>query len=94
MKIGIPRETAANETRVAATPDSVKKMLKKGFKFCVEKGAGTAAGFPDELYQMEGVEFGDANTAVFLYRPKDSDTYRVIYGDLSVKDSAPEDLPK
>jgi len=40
------------------------------------------------------VEFGDADTAVFLYRPKDSDTYRVIYGDLSVKDSAPEDLPK
>ena len=45
-------------------------------------------------YVGKGVEFGDANTAVFLYRPKGSDTYRVIYGDLSVKDSAPEDLPK
>ena len=45
-------------------------------------------------YVGKGVEFGDADTAVFLYRPKDSDTYRVIYGDLSVKDSAPEDLPK
>jgi len=45
-------------------------------------------------YVGKGVEFGDANTAVFLYRPKGSDTYRVIYGDLSVKDSATEDLPK
>jgi len=45
-------------------------------------------------YVGKGVEFGDANTAVFLYRPKGSDTYRVIYGDLSVEDSAPEDLPK
>jgi len=48
----------------------------------------------DWHYVGKGVEFGDANTAVFLYRPKGSDTYRVIYGDLSVKDSAPEDLPK
>ncbi len=48
----------------------------------------------DWHYVGKGVEFGDANTAVFLYRPKGSDTYRVIYGDLSVKDSALEDLPK
>jgi len=45
-------------------------------------------------YVGKGVEFGDADTAVFLYRPEGSDTYRVIYGDLSVKDSTPEDLPK
>ena len=48
----------------------------------------------DGHYVGKGVELGDADTAVFLYRPKGSDTYRVIYGDLSVKDSAPEDLPK
>jgi hypothetical protein len=48
----------------------------------------------DWHYVGKGVEFGDANTAVFLYQPEGSDTYRVIYGDLSVKDSAPEDLPK
>ncbi len=45
-------------------------------------------------YVGKGVEFGDANTAVFLYRQKGSDTYRVIYGDLTVKDVAPEDLPQ
>jgi len=48
----------------------------------------------DWHYVGKGVEFGDANTAVFLYRQKGSDTYRVIYGDLHVEDSAPEDLPK
>ncbi len=48
----------------------------------------------DWHYVGKGVEFGDASTAVFLYRPKGSDTYRVIYGDLHVEDSAPEDLPK
>jgi hypothetical protein len=48
----------------------------------------------DWHYVGKGVEFGDANTAVFLYRPKSSANYRVIYGDLSVKDAAPSDLPK
>jgi len=41
-----------------------------------------------------GVKFGDGESPVCWYRPTDSETYRVIYGDLSVKDVAPEDLPK
>jgi hypothetical protein len=45
-------------------------------------------------YQGRGVKLGDANTPIFWYRPKDSQTYRVIYGDLHVKDVAPENLPK
>jgi len=45
-------------------------------------------------YAGKGVKLGDADTAIFWYQPKDSETYRVIYGDLSVKDVAPEDLPK
>jgi hypothetical protein len=48
----------------------------------------------DWHYVGKGVEFGDANTAVFLYRPKDSKNWRVVYGDLRVEDVAPEDLPK
>jgi len=48
----------------------------------------------DWHYVGKGVELGDANTAVFLYRPKGSDTYRVIYGDLHVEDNAPDNLPK
>jgi len=45
-------------------------------------------------YAGVGVEFGDADTAIFWYRPKDSETWRVIYGDLHVEDVAEEDLPK
>jgi hypothetical protein len=45
-------------------------------------------------YAGKGVKLGDAETAIFWYQPKDSQTYRVIYGDLSVKDVALENLPK
>lgn len=45
-------------------------------------------------YAGKGVKLGDAATPIFWYQPKGSETYRVIYGDLSVKDIAPQDLPK
>jgi len=45
-------------------------------------------------YAGKGVKLGDADKAIFWYRPKDSETWRLVYGDLSVKDVAPEDLPK
>lgn len=45
-------------------------------------------------YAGKGVKLGDADTAIFWYQPKDSTTYRVIYGDLSVKEVTPENLPK
>ncbi|MEQ1877688.1 MAG: Re/Si-specific NAD(P)(+) transhydrogenase subunit alpha [Bdellovibrionia bacterium] len=63
MRIGIPKETAPQETRVAGTPASVKKLIKKGLKVLVEKGAGLAAGYPDADYVAEGAEIGDLNGA-------------------------------
>lgn len=48
----------------------------------------------DWHYAGGGVKLGDAEKAIFWYLPKDSETYRVIYGDLSARDVAPEDLPK
>jgi hypothetical protein len=45
-------------------------------------------------YAGAGVKLGDANKAVFWYQPEGSSTYRVIYGDLTVKDVAPENLPQ
>jgi hypothetical protein len=48
----------------------------------------------DFHYAGAGVKLGDAGKAIFWYRPKDAKTYRVIYGDLSVKDVAEENLPK
>jgi outer membrane lipoprotein-sorting protein len=45
-------------------------------------------------YTGENVKYGDVNTPIFWYRPKGSEIYRVIYGDLSVKKVAEENLPK
>jgi hypothetical protein len=45
-------------------------------------------------YKGSGVKLGDASKVVFWYQPQGSSTYRVIYGDLSVKDVTPENLPK
>ena len=41
----------------------------------------------DAHYVGKGVSFGAADTPIFWYRPKDSEKYRVIYADLSVRDS-------
>jgi hypothetical protein len=48
----------------------------------------------DWHYAGQNVKFGDAQTAIFWYRPQGSQTYRVIYGDLTVRDVAPENLPQ
>ncbi len=45
-------------------------------------------------YAGENVKHGDADTPIFWYQPDGSDTYRVIYGDLTVKNVSPEDLPQ
>ena len=45
-------------------------------------------------YAGNGVKLGDADTAIFWYRPEGSETYRVIYGDLRVEDVSPENLPE
>ena len=45
-------------------------------------------------YAGSGVKLGEADKPVFWYQPRDSKTYRVIYGDMSVKDVSPQDLPK
>ncbi|MBN2020878.1 MAG: hypothetical protein JW749_11725 [Sedimentisphaerales bacterium] len=45
-------------------------------------------------YAGKGVKFGDADTAIFWYRPAGSQTYHVIYGDLSIEDVDEQDLPQ
>lgn len=54
MRIGIPAETHAGETRVAATPETVKKMLSAGHQVWVQSGAGVSASIPDLEYQTAG----------------------------------------
>jgi len=52
--IAVTRESRANETRVAATPESVKKLIAAGFSVVVEAGAGAAAAYPDADYAAAG----------------------------------------
>jgi len=54
MRIGIPAETVAGETRVAATPETVKKLLATGHQVSVQTGAGAGASIPDAEYQAVG----------------------------------------
>jgi H+-translocating NAD(P) transhydrogenase subunit alpha len=56
MRIGVPRETAQGERRVALVPESCKKLIQAGYDIAVESGAGDAAGFPDSAYREVGVE--------------------------------------
>jgi NAD(P) transhydrogenase subunit alpha len=55
MRIGVPKETAAGERRVALVPESGKKLIQAGYQVVVEAGAGSAAGFPDAAYREAGV---------------------------------------
>jgi NAD(P) transhydrogenase subunit alpha len=56
LRVGIPKEIMQGEKRVAAIPDSVKKMLAEGAEVFVEKGAGAESYFSDEQYQSVGAK--------------------------------------
>lgn len=64
MRIGVPKETAANERRVALTPDVAGRLIKGGFEIAMERGAGTAAYFPDEAYEKAGVGLGTRDSVL------------------------------
>lgn len=68
-KIGIPKEVAPGERRVAATPATVKKLQKLGFDVLVENEAGVDADFSNEVYQAAGCEI--VNTATELWARAD-----------------------
>jgi NAD(P) transhydrogenase subunit alpha len=58
MKIGVVREARPRETRVAATPTTVARLLKLGCEVVVEAGAGLSAGFSDREYALSGATVG------------------------------------
>ncbi|KAA0972282.1 Re/Si-specific NAD(P)(+) transhydrogenase subunit alpha [Aureimonas fodinaquatilis] len=63
MKLFVPIERDAEETRVAASPDSVKKLKALGFDIVVEAGAGTSSRIPDEAFVAAGARIGTAADA-------------------------------
>ena len=56
LVIGVAKETAAGEKRVASVPEVVEKLIKLGFSVAVESGAGDAANFSDDVYRAAGAE--------------------------------------
>ena len=64
MKIAVLKERFPGETRVAATPETVKKFIALGNEFAVEKGAGLNASIPDEAYAEAGASVGAAGATV------------------------------
>jgi H+-translocating NAD(P) transhydrogenase subunit alpha len=60
MLIGIPAETLAGETRVAVTPETVKKLTAQGHQLRIQSGAGVAASVTDAAFTAAGAEITDA----------------------------------
>lgn len=63
--IAIPKEEETGEARVAATPDTVKKYIALGCTVAVEKDAGAAANFPDDLYKTAGATIVKTKAELF-----------------------------
>ncbi len=95
MKVGIPKERRAGETRVAATPASVKKLKALGLDVVVEAGAGGAAYFADQDYAAQGAIVGsaaDAFSADLIFkvtRPADDELAQMKPGTILVAMLAP-----
>ena len=72
MRVGVTRETAAGERRVALVPDSVGRLAQSGISVVVEPGAGVEAAYADEVYRDAGAELGpawDADAVVKVQAP-------------------------
>ncbi len=64
MRIGVPLETRPGETRVAATPETVKKLTAQGHQVVIQSGAGIGASQPDSAYEAVGASIGSAADAL------------------------------
>ena len=63
MRIGVVRETRSDEQRVAATPETVKKLKDKGHEVVVERGAGVASSILDGDFAAAGASLVDGASA-------------------------------
>ncbi|HEX6388198.1 MAG TPA: Re/Si-specific NAD(P)(+) transhydrogenase subunit alpha [Solirubrobacteraceae bacterium] len=80
MRLGVAKETAAGERRVALVPEVVKKLVAKGHEVVVESGAGVNALIPDGLYSDAGATIGDpwsADVVAKVQPPSDEEIARL-----------------
>ena len=87
MRVGIARETAPGERRVALVPETVAKLVAAGFEVVVEPGAGEAASFPDAAYVEAGASTGspwEADAVVKVRKPDAAEVARLRSGQLLI----------
>ena len=65
MLIGVPREIASGERRVALVPETVSQLTRAGHRVVVERGAGMRAGFTDEAYRTAGCDLADSAGEIY-----------------------------
>ena len=97
--IGVPRETAAGEKRVATGPEVVEKLIKLGFRVAVQSGAGDAANFADETYRAAGAEvvpevWGSADIIFKVRAPTTAEVGRIREGQTLVSFLWPAQNPE
>jgi NAD(P) transhydrogenase subunit alpha len=97
MKVGVPRESAAGERRVALVPEVVKRLSAKAVEVVVEAGAGEQALIPDALYTEAGATIGapwDADVVVKVAPPSTEEIGRLRRGGTLVGFLAPRTQPE
>ena len=85
MKVGVPKETAEGERRVALVPDLVSKL--DGIEVVVEQGAGAAASFTDDAFTEAGAAIGDpwaADLVAKVRKPSDDEVNRLRGGQVLI----------
>jgi NAD(P) transhydrogenase subunit alpha len=89
MKVGIPRETADGERRVALVPDGVRRLVEARLDVVLEAGAGSSAGFLDDDYEAAGAKivadaFAEADLIAKVQSPSADETGRLREGQTLV----------
>ena len=97
MNVGVPRESADGERRVALVPEVVKRLAAKDVEVVVEAGAGEQALIPDALYTEAGASIGDpwsADVVVKVAPPDDGEIGRLRRGGTLIGFLAPRTQPE
>jgi proton-translocating NAD(P)+ transhydrogenase subunit alpha len=87
VRVGVPRETAAGERRVALVPDAVARLAQGGIDVVVEPGAGSAASYPDDLFREAGAALGspwDAEVVAKVQKPSEQEVERLRDGQVLI----------
>src|SRR5881394_1329110 len=97
MRIGVPKETADGERRVALVPEVARKLTGAGHEVVVEAGAGEQALIPDTLYTDVGATVGDPYGADVIVRvavPSEEEVARLHSGQILIGFLAPLTRPE